>query len=115
MLEYYIEVEGKPVKAKSGLDWARNFEIANRRVDFTKTLNGEISTVFLGIDHSLGCGPPLLYETIVFGGTLDQEQDRYSTREQAVAGHADMISKVKSPRQWLRRLLRVFGISRDRY
>jgi hypothetical protein len=44
--------------------------------------------VFLGIDHQLSpSGPPLLFETMVFGGEHDSYQERYSTRKQAVQGH----------------------------
>ena len=33
----------------------------------------KISTVFIGIDHQfLKSGPPLLFETMVFGGELDE-------------------------------------------
>lgn len=46
-----------------------------------------VSTVYLGLDHAFGGGPPLIYETMIFGGPNDQYQDRYTTREQALAGH----------------------------
>lgn len=65
-----------------------------RRVGHTETWNGEVSTVFLGLDHSWSGPPPLLFETMVFGGTLDQEQVRYSTWDEAEAGHAAMVAKV---------------------
>lgn len=54
-----------------------------------------ISTVFLGLDHSFGSGPPLLFETMVFGGPLDQEMDRYTTWEEAEIGHKVMVEGVK--------------------
>ncbi len=47
-----------------------------------------VSTVFLGLDHNhTGKGPPLLFETMVFGGPLHDEQWRYCTWEEAEAGH----------------------------
>lgn len=55
-----------------------------------------VSTVFLGIDHQWGDGPPLLFETIVFGGPHDQAQERYSTWEEAEKGHAAMLAKVRA-------------------
>jgi hypothetical protein len=55
----------------------------------------EVSTVFLGVDHSFGEGPPLIFETLVFGGPLDQEMERYSTMEQALAGHEAMVERVR--------------------
>ena len=61
----------------------------------TKVGNIEISTVFLGLDHSFGGKKPLLFETMIFGGKLDQEQERYTTWEQAEKGHKGMVNKVK--------------------
>lgn len=56
-----------------------------------------ISTVFLGIDYSWGKGPPVLWETMVFGGKLDREMNRCSgSWEQAEAMHADMVERVKA-------------------
>jgi len=57
-----------------------------------------ISTVFLGIDHGFGEGPPLLFETMVFarGSLSDLEMERYSTWNQAVAGHQAMLKEVRS-------------------
>lgn len=54
-----------------------------------------VSTVWLGLDHRFGDGPPLIFETMVFGGAFDQEGDRYSTKEQAEAGHAEWCEKVR--------------------
>lgn len=47
-----------------------------------------VSTVFLGIDHSFFEGPPLVFETMIFGGEHDGWQDRCSTWEEAEAMHA---------------------------
>jgi hypothetical protein len=54
-----------------------------------------ISTVFLGLDHQFGDGPPLLWETMIFGGEHDQYQERYSTREEALAGHQAALDLVR--------------------
>lgn len=50
-----------------------------------------VSTVFLGIDHNWGRGPPVLWETMIFGGPHDEFQERYSSHESAVAGHARAV------------------------
>lgn len=56
----------------------------------------EVSTVFLGIDHNFsGKGAPVLFETMVFNGPLDQEQDRYCTEAEARKGHAAMVQRVR--------------------
>ena len=53
-----------------------------------------ISTIFLGIDHNFGDGPPIIFETMVFGGVApNSEQERYSTYDEAMAGHKRYVKK----------------------
>lgn len=54
-----------------------------------------ISTVFLGVDHAYYGGPPILFETMVFRGHLDERQWRYATWDEAVAGHARIVQAVR--------------------
>jgi len=56
----------------------------------------EVSTVHLVIDHNFGEGPPLIFETMVFGGAFDEEQERYSTEEEAAEGHARWLARVQT-------------------
>ena len=75
--------------------WSEWFEKADRTVAKTKIGEIEVSTVFLGLDHSFSDnGPPLLFETMVFKGPLDGEQERCSTWEQAKVQHAAMLERV---------------------
>jgi hypothetical protein len=79
------------------LEWAAWFETAERRVARSTVVTGiEVSTVFLGLDYSFGMGEPLLFETMVFGGPMDGEQDRYTTWDEAEKGHATMVEKVRA-------------------
>lgn len=56
----------------------------------------EVSTVFLGIDHNFsGLGKPVLFETMVFNGPLDQEMNRYCTEAAAREGHKRMVQRVR--------------------
>jgi hypothetical protein len=57
---------------------------------------GRVSTVWLGLDHGFGSGPPVIFETMVFGGPLDQEMERYCTWESAVTGHEFMVMRLTS-------------------
>jgi hypothetical protein len=51
-----------------------------------------ISTVFLGVNYAYSPNePPLLFETMVFGGEHDLFQERYRTWDEAVEGHARAI------------------------
>jgi hypothetical protein len=59
-----------------------------RKVASDKRGDVTVSTVLLGIDHRFGDdGPPLIFETMIFGGPHNEYQERYSTREQAEEGH----------------------------
>jgi hypothetical protein len=77
------------------LEWGRWFQTADRHVARTDLPGCEVSTVFLGLDHSWGGGPPVLFETMVFGGPFDQAQERYSTWAEAEAGHARWVEKCQ--------------------
>lgn len=90
----YILDNRKAVKVKDLITWARWLETADRKVARTQRGDVSVSTVFLGLDHQFGNGPPLLFETMVFGGEHDEEQERYSTWEEAEAGHAAWCEKV---------------------
>ena len=49
----------------------------------------------MGINHRwLNGHDPLLFETMVFGGTMDHAQWRYSTWEQAEAGHQEVLDQL---------------------
>lgn len=88
-------LEGRtPVRCDDVIKWAEWFEKADRHV--AKEIVGEatISTVFLGIDHRWNGPKPVLFETIVFGGPLDQEQVHYCTWDEAEAGHKKMVERV---------------------
>ena len=93
-MKYYILRDRTPVRVDDMLEWGQMFErMAERRVaeDFIEQPEHDpvrVSTVFLGIDHNwFDEGPPLLFESMVFGGPLDQEMYRYSTWNEAVQGH----------------------------
>jgi len=63
---YYILDADRNIVEKSLIDWALWFEISDRKVAFTEVGKFDVSTVFLGIDHSFDNGIPLLFETMVF-------------------------------------------------
>lgn len=76
--------------------WGDSFkERARWRVGSTQLGPFWVSTMFLGLDHQYGSGPPLLFETMVFHGSHGDEQWRYSTWDEALAGHARVVELVK--------------------
>jgi hypothetical protein len=68
-----------------------------QRVAETTLTNGLwVSTVWLGLDHSFGFGPPLIFETMVFPSRENMSEldcDRYSTEFEARLGHARLCQK----------------------
>jgi hypothetical protein len=95
MSDYY-DRQGRPIDVTK---WTRLFEDADTKiVAKTQVGDAEVSTVWMGLDHGFGDGPPLIFETLVFGGPLDDEMERYSTEEQALAGHEDMVQRVRYAR-----------------
>jgi hypothetical protein len=94
--DFYI-LEGKKVVPVATLEeWARGMAGVERHVAFTEIAPGlVVSTIFLGVDHRhtiFGKGPPLLFETMVFKDGEGEDQERYSTWEEAEAGHARFVA-----------------------
>lgn len=55
----------------------------------------DVSTIWLGLDHGFGTGPPVIFETMVFGDdSEDLDVARYSTEQQARDGHTEMVTIV---------------------
>ena len=93
---HYILVDSNviPVPLPEWIFW---FETADRTIAKTQVGESMVSTVFLGIDHSFGFrGTPILFETLVFGGLLDDEMERYATLKEARLGHEQMIARVRA-------------------
>lgn len=93
------------------MDWA------DRRVDQTIVGPYRISTVFLGLDHNFGSGPPLLFETMCFDGN-DTEVNciRYETWEQAEWGHKEIVRRmieIYEPQWLLDRGYKLLGVEEN--
>lgn len=94
MIDYY----DKDGSRLSLLAWGKKLEEHDyKRVDESILDDGTwISTVWLGLNHQYGDGPPLIFETMVFPSkdNLDeQDMERYSTLEEAKKGHEEMVLK----------------------
>jgi len=94
--EYYILKDKKAIPCDM-MTWAVMFgDLNNRIVQKTKVFKDvEVSTVFLGNNHNFGPeGPPLIFETMVFGGELDEHQERYSTWDEAWDEHWKLVGTI---------------------
>ncbi len=90
---YWI-LDGRTPRPATQDEWAESYNHPeSRRVAQTK-INDDVhvSTVFLGMNHQYGDSPPLLFETMIFGGAHDDYQERCSTFEEAEAGHARAVA-----------------------
>jgi hypothetical protein len=93
---YILDEENRPVEADV-LTWGRFFQGHRRWVGFTfVTSEVSVSTIFIGVDHRhYGEGPPLLFETMIFGGPLDQHHWRYASWDDADTGHKVAVRKAR--------------------
>ena len=92
---YILNENGEPVAENDMSVWGEFMgDDDRRRVAITEINGTEISTVFTGIDSTLGDGPPLLWETMIFGGEHDSFQERYTSMNAAIAGHATAFAMV---------------------
>ncbi len=96
----FFDKDGNPLDLDT---WARLYEDEDyRRIARTTIISAanpevayDVSTVWLGNNHAYSGGPPLIFETMVFGdGSLDLDCWRYTTEGQARRGHDDAITMV---------------------
>lgn len=110
----YYRRDGTPYEGENPwLQWAKDFEDFKARKIASTELpwGGHVSTVWLGLDHRMGDGKPLIFESMVFGIPVetellgkkrmlppDMEMRRYSTEKEAIEGHEALVAawqKVK--------------------
>jgi len=97
MLHWILDDDGEPQAVEDVLTWALWFETHDRRVLRDAVRRGvAISTVFLALDHAWMGGPPVLWESMIFGGVFDGWQERYTSRLDALRGHARLIAMVET-------------------
>lgn len=111
-IQHYILDENRNLVAVDTATWAAwcertHGEEFERLCRVGRTYIGpiDVSTVFLaaGIDLSWGQGKPQFFETMVFGGLkFNDMQYRWSTWEEAEAGHAAIVAMVRSYYRWWR-------------
>lgn len=94
-MSHFYDRQGEPLTL---WEWVEKIEGDDgyRIVEFTELATDvRVSTVWLGVDFNVGGrGPPLFFETMVFGGPTDEEQHRYSSEEEARLGHSGVVEMV---------------------
>lgn len=100
MSERYVLDGHEPIPEPDLMKWAKWFEKTDRRVASTKIADDvTVSTVFLWLNHNFGRGAPLLFETMIFGGPHADYQERYTTWDEAEAGHAKAVEAAQGARK----------------
>lgn len=89
----YYDRQGRAVGIE---EYVKLREDDNFRVAKTTVGAAEVSTVWLGLNHNLPGEPLAIFETMVFGGELDQSQQRYATEAQAAEGHRLWCQRVQA-------------------
>lgn len=102
----YDLVDREPVALKTMKAWAyallrrsiteKRSGVDPWRVDETIIGPARVITVFVGLDHnSLGSGPPVVFATMIVGGSHDGLRGRCSTWGDAEAMHAGAVKQVR--------------------
>jgi predicted LPLAT superfamily acyltransferase len=95
MSDKYILDGHKARRCNDLMKWAEWFETADCRVAETVVGDKRVSTVFIGLDHQFGDGPPLIFETMIFGLADDGEyQTRCETWEEAEEMHRVAVATL---------------------
>lgn len=89
----YYDRKGNPISFEQFIIL---WQMKERRVALTEGPGWRVSTVWLGLNHSFGGGPPLIFETMSFEEGEEQEQERYATEAEALAGHEAVVAKVRA-------------------
>lgn len=107
-MKSYISLSGGIIKeVDNGVEWAKwiengygddghfkTFMEGGKGVVRTVLIDGTVvSTVFLGLDYNFMCGPPVLFETMIFEGNEEtySYRERYCTHEEALKGHEKAV------------------------
>jgi hypothetical protein len=122
-VHFMLDAENNVVPMNDFTAWAHWFEhFANRIVGYTEiTSECKVSTVFMGVDQrfvltvgsrdlrhreparvrgraadeAFDNGPPLVFETMIFGGPFDEWAWRYSSWDDAETGHKAAVRKAR--------------------
>jgi hypothetical protein len=103
MGRYYILRNGEVVEEPDYQKWSAWFESDFQEVELvaeSRLGTSTVSTRFLALDMTLSQdSPPLVFETRVKGGWLDNQWERFASLEEAAAGHESWVERVQQADQ----------------
>ena len=106
----YYDRQGNPMSQDDYIAQRYGGDLDAFRVGIDEIGPYVISTVWLGLDHGFGDGPPVIFETMVFASEawyadrrdpdhlplIEFDCQRYCTEEEAQAGHDEMVLLVRA-------------------
>ena len=100
MGRYYVLREGKAVEEPDYPTWAKWYEEHFSDVELiirTELVHGVVATRFLSMNMTLAdqTPEPLVFETRVKGGWLDDKWERFATIDDAREGHERWVTRVR--------------------
>lgn len=90
----FYKLVGKEFEPCEMDEWVQQFE-RNRKIKVSIVNDIMVSTVFLGLDHGITPGRPLLFETMTFDECGDLDQLRAYTWDQALDNHELLCKKYQ--------------------
>ena len=87
--DYYFGWQGEPITRD---EWATMY-MDERHIGETRIGDVLISTVWTGFNMAV-FGPPLIFETMIFGGEHNEDCWRYGRERDAREGHALAVALV---------------------
>jgi hypothetical protein len=94
MIKFY-NLNGDEITANEANKQYQDFE-KNRVIAKDDIGDVLVSTVLISLDYLLDPALPFMFETCVFGGTLDSHIETYRTKEEALEGHKAIVERVKA-------------------
>lgn len=91
----FYDREGNRITLERFDELVEEHGVAYKRVAATEVGEVWVSTVWLGVDHNYDDGPPLIFETMILGGPNDGDMWRYTTEDEARAGHERVVALVR--------------------
>jgi hypothetical protein len=94
--KYILDENGEPKICNDVYVWGEWYEnVSNRSILFNQVGDVKVSTVFLGLDHSFGIGDPVLWGSLITGGSYDGHEERYRSKKEAITNHDKLVEMVK--------------------
>jgi hypothetical protein len=104
MDRYVLDDAGVPVLEPDFEAWRRWSQENDEIIAETRVGDCLIGSNFLLMAHGVAAnGSPLLFDTLVDNGPLHDTRAFYVTRDEALAGHAAMVARVRQAMEAIRR------------